>query len=54
MSIHDCAGCPQGYTYRDLKHKFLAVVLRLERVQDGRELGGVEFDCDDISSQSLF
>lgn len=32
-------------TYRDLKDELLVVVLELEGVQNGRELGGVEFHC---------
>lgn len=31
--------------YRDLEHKSLTVVDRLEGVQDGGKLGGVELDC---------
>ena len=26
-----------GSTYRDLEHKLLAIIVRLERVQDGRK-----------------
>lgn len=39
-----------GCTYRDLEHKLLAVVFRLEGVQDRRQLGGVELDCGTVSN----
>lgn len=32
-------------TYRDLEDELLVVVLELEGVQNGRELGGIEFHC---------
>lgn len=38
-------------TYRDLKDELLAVVLRLEGVQNGRQLGAVELDCKTISGR---
>lgn len=33
-------------TYRDLEDKLVALVVRLEGVQNGGELGRVEFHCD--------
>ena len=39
-----------GLTYRDLEHKLLAVVVRLDGVQNSGQLSAIEFDCEFISS----
>lgn len=38
-----------GVTYGNLQHELLAIVLRLERVENSRELGGVELDCEMVN-----
>ena len=35
-------------TYSDFQDKFLAIVLSLEGVENGRKVVGVEFDCGKI------
>ena len=37
-------------TYGDLKDELLAIVLSLERVENGRELSAIELDCDTVSN----
>lgn len=41
------------WTYRDLEDELLAVVLGLESVKNGRELGAVEFYCRNKSECAL-
>src|SRR6478752_6611984 len=37
-------------TYGNLKDELLAIVLSLERVENGRELSAIELDCDIVSN----
>ena len=37
-------------TYGDLEHELLAILLEFQRVQNGRELGGVKLDCKVVST----
>ena len=37
-------------TYRDLKDELLTTVVRLEGIENGRKLHGIEFDCYDPSA----
>jgi hypothetical protein len=44
---HVASRCPLlGASYRDLQNQLLAIVCGCQGVENGRELLGVEFDCN--------